>query len=220
MDDEVAFRAAAVVRYFQPVTGGDRGRHVLWQDPQQRDTRLPARAEYQTGYEQCEVQCGDLVTQSLPYVDTEQDAGDERDEHEERTDDGEAVFGEIGARPGGAHLVDQMNYTCDVDLFVEWARAVCWGRFEGDTMRKYNCAITFKRAKGAGAIRAVRGMDALRRRCGRWLIEERLLPVGSPRRNWRHTLVSDGYLMFRHPEWEAAKAMAFAAATEVELIAG
>ena len=87
-------------------------------------------------------------------------------------------------------------------------------------MRKYNCAITFKRAKGAGAIRAVRGMDALRRRCGRWLIEERLLPVGSPRRNWRHTLVSDGYLMFRHPEWEAAKAMAFAAATEVELIAG
>ncbi|GAB5549906.1 MAG: ATP-grasp domain-containing protein [Sandaracinaceae bacterium] len=136
------------------------------------------------------------------------------------TDDGEAVFGEIGARPGGAHLVDQMNYTCDVDLFVEWARAVCWGRFEGDTQRKYNCAITFKRAKGAGAIRAVRGMDALRRRCGRWLIEERLLPVGSPRRNWRHTLVSDGYLMFRHPEWEEAKAMAFAAATEVELIAG
>jgi len=136
------------------------------------------------------------------------------------TDDGEAVFGEIGARPGGAHLVDQMNYTCDVDLFVEWARAVCWGRFEGDTMRKYNCAITFKRAKGAGAIQAVRGMDALRRRCGRWLIEERLLPVGSPRRNWRHTLVSDGYLMFRHPEWEEAKAMAFAAATEVELIAG
>ena len=26
---------------------------------------------------------------------------------------------------GGAHLVDQMNYTSDIDLFREWARAVC-----------------------------------------------------------------------------------------------
>lgn len=136
------------------------------------------------------------------------------------TGDGEVVFGEIGARPGGAHLVDQMNYTCDVDLFREWARAVCWGRFEGDTTRKYNCAITFKRARGAGAIRAVRGLDALRERCGRWLVEERLLPVGAPRRNWRHTLVSDGYLMFRHPDWDEARRMAFSAATDVELIAG
>ena len=135
------------------------------------------------------------------------------------TDSGEAVFGEIGARPGGAHLVDQMNYTCDVDLFVEWARAVCWGRFDGPTERKYNCAITFKRAKGQGRIAAVRGVEALRRRCGRWLVEERLLPVGATRRNWRHTLVSDGYLMFRHPDWDEAKAMAFAAATDVELIA-
>jgi hypothetical protein len=38
------------------------------------------------------------------------------------TPKGEAVFGEIGCRPGGAHLVDQMNYTCDIDLFREWAR--------------------------------------------------------------------------------------------------
>ena len=29
-----------------------------------------------------------------------------------RKPDGEVVFGEIGCRPGGAHLVDQMNYTC------------------------------------------------------------------------------------------------------------
>src|SRR5258708_27047845 len=28
---------------------------------------------------------------------------------------GEVVFGEIGCRSGGAHLVDQMNYTCDIE---------------------------------------------------------------------------------------------------------
>ena len=136
-----------------------------------------------------------------------------------RTPSGEAVFGEIGARPGGAHLVDQMNYTCDLDLFREWARAVCWGDFEADVDRKYNCAITFKRALGSGTIRAVRGLNALRERYGRWLVEERLLPIGATRRNWRNTLVSDGYLMFRHPDWDEAKTMAFAAATDVTLYA-
>ncbi|MFK7991151.1 MAG: acetyl-CoA carboxylase biotin carboxylase subunit family protein [Sandaracinaceae bacterium] len=136
------------------------------------------------------------------------------------TPQGEAVFGEIGARPGGAHLVDQMNYSSDIDLFVEWARATCFGVFEADAARRYHCAVTFKRAQGSGVIRAVRGMEALRRRYGRWMIEERLLPVGAPRRDWRKTLVSDGYLMFRHPDWEETKRMAFAAATDVTLIAG
>ena len=43
-----------------------------------------------------------------------------------RKANGEIVFGEVGCRPGGAHLVDQMNYTSDIDLFREWARSVCW----------------------------------------------------------------------------------------------
>src|SRR5690606_2639762 len=88
------------------------------------------------------------------------------------TPTGEAVFGEIGARPGGAHLVDQMNYTCDIDLFREWARAVVERRFVADTTRRYNCAIVFKRAEGEGRIQRITGMEALRKRCGRWLIEE------------------------------------------------
>lgn len=136
------------------------------------------------------------------------------------TPSGEAVFGEIGARPGGAHLVDQMNYTCDADLFVEWARAVCWHRFEADTHRLYNTAIVFKRAQGQGRIRAITGMTEFRQRFGRWLLEEQLLPIGAPRRNWKHTLLSDGYLLLRHPEWEEAKRMAFAAATDIQLYAG
>ena len=32
-------------------------------------------------------------------------------------------FTTVRCRPGGAHIVDQMNYTSDIDLFREWARA-------------------------------------------------------------------------------------------------
>ena len=133
--------------------------------------------------------------------------------------DGEAVFGEIGCRPGGAHLVDQMNYTCDIDLFREWARAVCHHKFEAPTLRKYNAAIIFKRAKGAGRITRVDGLDAFLRRHRPHIVEQRLLPIGSQRRNWKHTLVSDGYLLVRHPDWDQANAIAMEAATDVTMYA-
>ena len=136
------------------------------------------------------------------------------------TPSGEAVFGEIGARPGGAHLVDQMNYTIDADLFREWARAVCWHAFDAETERKYNAAIIFKRARGQGRIRAIDGLQEYRARFGEHIVEESLLPIGAERRNWRNTLVSDGYLLVRHPDWDEAKRMAFAAASDIALRAG
>ncbi len=132
---------------------------------------------------------------------------------------GEVVFGEIGCRPGGAHLVDQMNYTCDIDLFREWARAVCWNTFEAPTRRKYNVAIIFKRAKGQGRISRVTGLAEFMRAHGEHVVEMKLLPVGSQRRNWKQTLVSDGFIMLRHPDWATACELANLVATQVTLYA-
>jgi biotin carboxylase len=132
---------------------------------------------------------------------------------------GEVVFGEIGCRPGGAHLVDQMNYTCDIDLFREWARAVCWNTFEAPTVRKYNAAIIFKRAKGQGRITRITGLAEFMRAHGEHVVEQRLLPVGAQRRNWKQTLVSDGYILLRHPDWATACKLADLVANEVTLYA-
>jgi biotin carboxylase len=135
------------------------------------------------------------------------------------TNKGEAVFGEIGARPGGACLVDQMNYTCDIDLFREWARVVCHKKFEASTERKYNDAIIFKRAQGRGRITRIEGLSAWMHECGQWVTEDRLLRPGTPRRNWKHTLLSDGWVQVRHPEWAEAHRMAFLAATDIKMYA-
>jgi biotin carboxylase len=134
-----------------------------------------------------------------------------------RKSSGEVVFGEIGCRPGGAHLVDQMNYTCDIDLFREWARAVCWGRFEAPTTRKYNAAIIFKRAKGHGRITRIDGLHEFLQRHGEHVVEQRLLPPGSQRRDWKKTLVSDGFLLLRHPDWDRAHQLAMEAATDITM---
>jgi biotin carboxylase len=135
------------------------------------------------------------------------------------TPKGEAVFGEIGCRPGGARLVDQMNYTGDVDLFREWARAVCWKSFEASTERKYNCGIVFKRAKGRGRITRIDGLERYKQRFRPWVLEDELLRPGTHRRDWKQTLVSDGYLMVRHPDWDEAKRVCFAAATDITMYA-
>lgn len=135
------------------------------------------------------------------------------------TPKGEAVFGEIGCRPGGARLVDQMNYTGDVDLFREWARAVCWKSFEASTRRKYNCGIIFKRAQGQGRITAIAGLESFKRRFADAVLVDELLRPGNHRRDWKQTLVSDGYLMIRHPNWDEAKRISFAAATDITMYA-
>ena len=134
-----------------------------------------------------------------------------------RKADGEVVFGEIGCRPGGAHLVDQMNYTCDIDLFREWARAVCWGKFDAKTERKFNAAIIFKRARGHGRITRIDGLSEFMRRHGDAVVEQRLLPPGAARRDWKKTLVSDGYLLLRHPDWDRTYQLAMEAATEITM---
>lgn len=135
------------------------------------------------------------------------------------TPKGEAVFGEIGCRPGGGHLVDQMNYTSDIDLFREWARVACWRSFEARTERKYNTGIIFKRAQGQGRISRIDGLGDWLREAGPWAVEEQLLRPGTPRRNWKQTLLSDGHVIVRHPNWEEAKRLSFAAATGIKMYA-
>ena len=137
-----------------------------------------------------------------------------------RRHDGEVVFGEIGARPPGARTVDVMNYATDNDLYVRWAEAVTRGGFSAPVHRHHNAASIFKRAQGHGRIRAVEGLDDLLRRYGDHVALVDLLPVGAPRRDWRAVIVSDGMIVVRHPELDAAMEMARAFAEELQLYAG
>ncbi len=137
-----------------------------------------------------------------------------------RTFDGEVVFGEIGARPPGARTVDIMNYTCDSDLYARWAEAVVLGAFSEPVVRSYNAAAVMKRAQGQGHIRAVEGLGRLLSEFGEWVTAVDLLPVGVPRRDWRQTLLSDGWVMVRHPELTSCIEIADRFASDLQVYAG
>ena len=133
---------------------------------------------------------------------------------------GEVVFGEIGARPPGGRSVDLMNYTCDTDVYRGWGEAVVHRRLHQPTERRYNAAAVFKRAHGQGRIQRIEGLERLLDRFGRYVMCVDLLPVGSPRRNWRQTLLSDGYLIVRHPDLSTALEMADRVGTDLQIYAG
>jgi len=137
-----------------------------------------------------------------------------------RKADGEVVFGEIGARPPGAHQVDQMKYVCDFDVFREWANAVTLGRISDGITPRYNVANIYKRARGIGRITAIEGAERLQREFGQHVVWNTLLPVGAPRRDWRKTLVSDGFVMLRHPDLATTLDMADRVGSELHLYAG
>jgi biotin carboxylase len=137
-----------------------------------------------------------------------------------RTDDGEVVFGEIAARPPGARTVDVMNYACDTDLYTRWAEAVVLGHLTRPVTRTYNSAAVCKRAEGHGRITAIEGLGPLLGEFDEWVTAVDLLPLGAPRRDWRQTLLSDGWVIVRHPELASCIEIADRFASDLRLYAG
>ena len=136
-----------------------------------------------------------------------------------RTRDGEAVFGEIGARPPGAYLVDLINYASDIDTYTGWAETVVHGRFTQHVERQYNAAWILKRARGQGIIRRHEGLQALMAEIGQHVVMMDLNPVGSPRRDWKNVLVGDGIVVVRHPDLESTMEIMGKVVSRLEIVA-
>ncbi len=136
-----------------------------------------------------------------------------------RTASGEAVFGEIAARPPGARVVDLINIGTEADAYVGWAEAVLQGRLSRPLEQRYNAGSVFKRARGAGLISGVEGLDGLRAAYGDDIVLVDILPIGAPRRDWRATVVGDGWVVVRHHELQRVIEMTERIATDLQVYA-
>ncbi len=137
-----------------------------------------------------------------------------------RKPDGEVVFGEIGARPPGVRTVDLINYASDIDTYRGWAEATVQSRWTQPVERKYNSCWVVKRAQGEGRIQRIDGLAPLLQENSEWICDIDLLPVGSPRRNWKATLISDGMIFLRHPDLQRLEEIADGFATRLQMFAG
>lgn len=137
-----------------------------------------------------------------------------------RTSSGEVVFNEIAARAPGAKLVDMMNWANDFSVYQGWAEAVLLGEMREEPLRRHHVGCVFKRAQGQGRIRHIEGREAVHKALGEHLVEDALLSVGEPRRDWLNTLLSDGWIVARHPELSQVEDMIRVIIQELRLYAG
>jgi hypothetical protein len=136
-----------------------------------------------------------------------------------RKADGEAIFCEIGHRSPGGRTVDLMNFGSDIDLFRGWGEAVVRGTLSQPVQRRYNVAGVFKRAQGRGIVRRIEGVEHVLGKFGHHVCAIELTPVGRPTRDWRNSTIGDGFVILRHPDLEALRAMADETAISVQLYA-
>lgn len=133
--------------------------------------------------------------------------------------DGEAVFGEIGARPPGGRTVDAMNFASDVDLFLCWAEATVHGQLSEPLDRQFNAVTVFKRAIGQGHIQRYEGLDRLLAELEPWIVATELNPIGASRRNWKQQLIGDGMVVVRHPDLRVCTELADRVGTDLQIYA-
>jgi hypothetical protein len=138
-----------------------------------------------------------------------------------RRPNGEAVFGEIGARAPGGRLTHGMNCSADIDLFTGWAEAITRGSLSQDTRKKYNAAVIFKRASGPGRrIARIEGFEPILAEWGEFVPLIDMVPVGAPRRDPHQVVTGDGWIVARHPDLETCLWLADRISNEVRVIAG
>ena len=128
--------------------------------------------------------------------------------------------GEIAARPAGARLVHAMNYASDIDLFVGWAEAACFGRFSQVDRKPFNAGMIFKRAEGQGRIQRIEGLESLLARYGEHIVHIDLARIGAPRQDPHKIVVGDGWLVVRHPDLRSTIEIADRVGTDLRLYAG
>ena len=135
---------------------------------------------------------------------------------------GEAVFGEIGARaPGGAARARHELLVRRRPLHRLGRGRSCHGRLSQDTHKQYNAAVIFKRASGSGTrIARIEGFEPILAEWGDCVPLIDMVPVGAPRRDPHQVVTGDGWMVARHPDLETLLRLADRLSNDVRVLAG
>ena len=98
-------------------------------------------------------------------------------------------FSEIGCRPPGVRVWDIYGAANDLDLYVEWAKAIVHGGTDARCSRAYTSGMIALRPDRDGTITHYEGIEAIEREFGSAIIDSYFPPAGTPTQP-----VSAGYM--------------------------
>jgi hypothetical protein len=113
-----------------------------------------------------------------------------------RRRDGTLAISEVAARPPGAQITTMNSRAHDMDFVKAWTRVIIHEEFDVP-QRRYAVGTAFLRGQGEGRVRAVHGLDEVRRELGTLITDWRLPFEGqSPTGSYE----GEGFIVLRHPE--------------------
>jgi hypothetical protein len=114
-------------------------------------------------------------------------------------------FSEIGARPPGVRFWDLYCWANDIDLYVEWARALVHGNARPRPSRVYSAGLISIRPSQDGRITGYSGLEAVQEKVGRWLGEVHLPAIGQRTADVGAGYMGHGWMHVRHPDYDECR---------------
>ena len=114
-------------------------------------------------------------------------------------------FSEIGCRPPGVGIWDVYGAANDLDLYVEWAKALVHGRTDSRPSRAFAGGMIALRPDRDGRITGYEGVDEIQARHGRWILDAHLPPAGTPTQPVEAGYMANAWVRARHPDYDTLR---------------
>jgi len=116
-------------------------------------------------------------------------------------------FSEIGCRPPGVGQWDSYCAGNDIDLYREWALAVCHGVTETVPSRSHACGIIALRPDRDGHIAGYEGKDTIFSRHAKLVVGHHFPEPGTPTQPVEAGYMANAWMRVRHPDYDALRAI-------------
>ncbi len=115
------------------------------------------------------------------------------------------AFSEIGARPPGVRFWDLYCWANDIDLYVEWAKALCKKDVRPQPSRRFSASLLSLRPSGDGRIQGYTGLEEVQKEVGRYIGEAHLPAVGSRTADVGAGYMGHAWMHLRHPDYDECR---------------
>lgn len=116
-------------------------------------------------------------------------------------------FSEIGCRPPGVRAWDLYNVGNDMDLYREWAAAVCVGKRTQWASRRLAAGIIALRPEHDGQIAGYEGLEEIGRAFGPNIIDAHLPPPGTPTQPVAAGYMANAWMRLKHENYDELRRM-------------
>ena len=116
-------------------------------------------------------------------------------------------FSEIGCRPPGVGAWDLYCAANEMDVYREWANAICYGRVATAPSRRFSAGIIALRPDRDGVITGYDGLSEVHNRFSEWIIDFHLPSPGTPTQPVEAGYMANAWMRLRHPDFDELRSI-------------